>query len=350
VISKYSEGKATLVFCGSKKGAETLAGKLADTASVLTGGGGGGRGRGQGGGGGRQQQQQEQAERFSGLQNLKLKELMLSCGGGVAFHHAGLSAEDRACVEGLFQQGVVRVLCSTSTLAQGINSPAFLAIILGTTFWRGAGTDYEDLPVSAVLQMIGRAGRPGYDDRGVAVIMTSKDKEIAYTSMAEGQEVVESQLPARFHEALNAEVCSHVISNLDDAMRWLRSTFLWVRAHRNPCHYAALLPRDTSSPDADNSVGGRLKAYMLRTLAELEAEKVLRLGEPAVDVDAVADSSAQESKTVVPMVAGRVMSKTVCDMHMSFFFLLLYTPLRSRALCTAICFLSSCLYLLAFTC
>jgi len=315
VISKYSEGKSTLVFCGSKKGAETLAAKLAGTASVLTGGNGGGRGQGQGGG---RQQQQEQAERFLGLQNHKLKELMLSCGGAAAFHHAGLSAEDRACVEALFQQGVVRVLCSTSTLAQGINSPAFLAIVLGTTFWRGAGTGYEDLPVSAVLQMIGRAGRPGYDDRGVAVIMTSKDKELAYTSMAEGQEVVESQLPARFHEALNAEVCSHVISNLLDAMRWLRSTFLWVRAHRNPRHYAALLPRDTSSPDADNSVGGRLKAYMLRTLAELEAEEALRLGEPAVDVDAMPDSAAQESKTVVPMVAGRVMSKTVR-----------YTPLPS---------------------
>lgn len=313
VISKYSEGKATLVFCGSKKGAETLASKLADTTSMVMRGGGGRRGRGQDSG--RQQQQYEKVERFTGLQNQKLKDLLVSCGGAVAFHHAGLSAEDRACVEDLFQQGVVRVLCSTSTLAQGINSPAFLAIILGTTFWRGAGIGYEDLPVSAVLQMIGRAGRPGFDDRGVAVIMTSKDKELAYTSMADGQEVVESQLPARFHEALNAEVCSHVISDLDGAMRWLQSTFLWVRAHRNPRHYAALLPRDNSSPEVDNSVGGRLRAYMLRTLAELEAEEVLRLREPTISGSAIADLSAQNSKTVVPMVGGRVMSKTV--RHMS---------------------------------
>lgn len=93
--------------------------------------------------------------------------------------------------------------------------------------WRGAGLGYEDMPVSSVLQMIGRAGRPGFDDRkstlhvsvhkrkeatvspdpndapttgGVAVIMTSKDKQSRYEEMSAGQELVESQLTKRLHE------------------------------------------------------------------------------------------------------------------------------------------------------
>jgi ATP-dependent DNA helicase HFM1/MER3 len=307
VIGRYSEGKATLVFCGSKKGAEALATKLAGAGSGF---GFGNKQVGRGGMQGRSQQRLE-AERFSNIQNHKLKDLLLTSDGAVAFHHAGLTAEDRTCVETLFQQGVVRTLCSTSTLAQGINSPAFLAIILGTTFWRGTGTGYEDLPVSAVLQMIGRAGRPGYDDRGVAVIMTSKDKDLMYMSMAEGQEVVESQLPARFHESLNAEVCSNVISDLGDAIRWLRSTFLWVRTHRNPDYYTALLPRGTVCRDADNSIGEYLKAYMLRILAELEAENVLRLEKTVGLSRDGAPIENQETETIVPLVAGRVMSKTL---------------------------------------
>lgn len=55
----------------------------------------------------------------------------MRCNGQVAYHHAGISADDRAAVEKLFQQGQVRVLCSTSTLAVGINTPTYLVIIKG---------------------------------------------------------------------------------------------------------------------------------------------------------------------------------------------------------------------------
>lgn len=40
-----------------------------------------------------------------------------------------------------------------------------MLIDVGTVMWRGAGMGYEDMAVSSVLQMIGRAGRPGFDDR-----------------------------------------------------------------------------------------------------------------------------------------------------------------------------------------
>jgi len=59
------------------------------------------------------------------------RELISTGNGQVAFHHAGITADDRHFVEQLFQQGHIRVLCSTSTLAMGINSPCFCVIIKG---------------------------------------------------------------------------------------------------------------------------------------------------------------------------------------------------------------------------
>lgn len=67
------------------------------------------------------------------------RELLRKGSGQVAFHHAGICADDRACVERLFGQGQIRVLCSTSTLAVGINTPAHLVVIKGECVWKNRG-------------------------------------------------------------------------------------------------------------------------------------------------------------------------------------------------------------------
>jgi replicative superfamily II helicase len=64
-------------------------------------------------------------------ENQRLQEVLR---GGVAFHHAGLCPEDRTLVETLFMQGYIQVLCTTSTLAHGVNLPARLVVIKGSLF------------------------------------------------------------------------------------------------------------------------------------------------------------------------------------------------------------------------
>lgn len=51
---------------------------------------------------------------------------------GVGFHHAGMLRKDRNIVEKLFLEGKIRILVSTSTLAWGVNLPAYGVIIKGT--------------------------------------------------------------------------------------------------------------------------------------------------------------------------------------------------------------------------
>lgn len=59
---------------------------------------------------------------------------------------------------------------ATSTLAWGVNLPARLVIIKGTEFFDPKTSRYVDMPVTDILQMIGRAGRPGFDDKGIACV------------------------------------------------------------------------------------------------------------------------------------------------------------------------------------
>lgn len=80
---------------------------------------------------------------------------------GIGLHHAGLSSRDRDMVERLYLSGEIQVLVATATLAWGVNLPAHLVIVKGTEYFDGKISRYVDYPLTDVLQMVGRAGRPG---------------------------------------------------------------------------------------------------------------------------------------------------------------------------------------------
>ena len=62
-----------------------------------------------------------------------------------------------------------QVLVATSTLAWGVNTPTHLVIIKGTEFYDAPSKRYVDFPITDVLQMMGRAGRPQFDRHGECV-------------------------------------------------------------------------------------------------------------------------------------------------------------------------------------
>lgn len=168
------------------------------------------------------------------MEDKKLQELIVK--HGLAYHHAGLSTSDRETVETLFRQSKICVLCSTSTLATGVNLPAHLVIIKSTLQYTEAGySEYNDLDIR---QMIGRAGRAGYDTCGVAVILTSSQTEHIYRTISEGKLEIDSQLLHSFIEFLNTEISNQNIQSFSDAMKWLSYTFLHVRMSINPSKYS----------------------------------------------------------------------------------------------------------------
>jgi ATP-dependent DNA helicase HFM1/MER3 len=158
---------------------------------------------------------------------------------GVAFHHAGLTANDRAAIEKGYLGGDVNVICCTSTLAVGVNLPCHMVIIQNTVAYQSSGgapgcKEYSDLEV---MQMLGRAGRPQFDKSAVAIILTRLQKQPHYEKMVSGQEVLESCLHRNLIDHFNAEIGLGTITNASTAKRWLSGTFLYVRLKENPEHY-----------------------------------------------------------------------------------------------------------------
>ncbi len=113
---------------------------------------------------------------------------------GVGFHHAGLRAGHRAVVEEAFRARSLACICATPTLAAGVNVPARRVVVRDQE--RYTGTGMEPLPVLEVHQMCGRAGRPGLDPRGEAVLVgEAGSREELFERYVEGEpEAVHSRL------------------------------------------------------------------------------------------------------------------------------------------------------------
>eukprot|EP01029_Cantina_marsupialis_P030669 TRINITY_DN838_c0_g1_i3.p1 TRINITY_DN838_c0_g1~~TRINITY_DN838_c0_g1_i3.p1 ORF type:complete len:2186 (-),score=829.25 TRINITY_DN838_c0_g1_i3:132-6689(-) len=168
------------------------------------------------------------------VENKDLKELMPF---GFGIHHAGMTREDRNLVEDLFAAGHLRVLVSTATLAWGVNLPAHTVIILGTEIYSPEKGCMIPLSTLDMQQMLGRAGRPQFDELGEGIIITSHKEMTFYMSLMNNQLPVESQLIGRLCDALNAEVVMGSVQSVKEGADWLSYSFLSQRMAKSPSVY-----------------------------------------------------------------------------------------------------------------
>jgi ATP-dependent RNA helicase HelY len=88
---------------------------------------------------------------------------------GFASHHAGMLPTFKETVEQLFQQGLVKMVFATETLALGINMPARTVVLEKLVKWNGE--THADVTPGEYTQLTGRAGRRGIDIEGNAVVV-----------------------------------------------------------------------------------------------------------------------------------------------------------------------------------
>jgi antiviral helicase SLH1 len=177
--------------------------------------------------------------------NRELKELFET---GFGIHHAGMLRKDRNLSERMFETGVTRVLCCTSTLAWGVNLPAYAVLIKGTDVYDSSLGRFSDLSILDVLQIFGRAGRPQYESVGVGYIITPMDKLSHYVDAITSQHPIESKFKTGIIDALNAEVALGSVSNVADGTTWLSYTYLFTRMKRNPLAYGMLADEVVEDP------------------------------------------------------------------------------------------------------
>jgi len=155
---------------------------------------------------------------------------------GVAFHHAGLSKDDRDRIEQWFKEGKISILFSTSTLAWGVNLPARCVIVRDTKYHDPLEGEVDISPLD-LLQMLGRAGRPGYDDVGYGWIVCDRSDADRYRRLLREGTEIESHLAADLDAHLNAEIAMGTIDDLDAVLSWLETTYYYVRAASEPAAY-----------------------------------------------------------------------------------------------------------------
>ncbi len=150
------EGGQCLVFVNARRSTESLAVKFSDNMAKYVG---------------RKLTKQESNILEGGSEPTALgKKLALCVSCGTAFHNAGLTYKQRKYVEDNFRNGKIKCIIATPTLAAGINLPARRVIVRDTGRFE-ANVGMVPISVMEVKQMCGRAGRPGYDPYGEAVLI-----------------------------------------------------------------------------------------------------------------------------------------------------------------------------------
>ncbi|XP_058067138.1 helicase POLQ-like [Anopheles bellator] len=175
---------------------------------------------------------------------------------GVAYHHAGLTQDERRTIEDAFRAGVLSLIVCTSTLAAGVNLPAQRVIIrspyIGNSF----------LTLSRYKQMVGRAGRAGFGETGDAILvcaqrdipqvceMLCSPMDMAESALMEGER---AQFKSLILSAIGLDICG-----TRDALQTLvGSTLLSQQATRRQLDLAAITDETITQLYQGNAIKAR---------------------------------------------------------------------------------------------
>ncbi|CAI7657836.1 unnamed protein product [Penicillium manginii] len=206
------------------------------------------------------------------LARVQEQTLATSLTHGIGYYHEALSATDKRIVSHLFTIGAIQVLLASREVCWELDLTAHLVIVMNTQFFDGREHRYIDYPISEILQMFGKASRPGQDKIGRGVLMVPAVKREYYKKFLNEALPVESHLQVYLHDAFVTEASTRTVSSTQDAVDWMTYTYFYRRLLANPSFYGL----------ADVSHEGLstfLSELVENTLKELSEAKIIDLDE-----------------------------------------------------------------------
>ncbi|KIW33062.1 uncharacterized protein PV07_04561 [Cladophialophora immunda] len=206
------------------------------------------------------------------LERINERALAESLTHGIGYYHEALSTSDKRIVSHLFKIGAIQVMLASRDVCWEIPFTAHLVIVMGTQYFVGREHRYVDYQISEILQMFGRACRPGEDDIGKGVLMVSAVKREYYKKFLNEALPIESHLQAWLHDAFVTEISTKTIASTQDAVDWTTYTYFYRRLLANPSFYGL---NDTSH----DGLSTHLSELIETTLKELSDAKIIDLDE-----------------------------------------------------------------------
>jgi len=95
---------------------------------------------------------------------------------GIGVHHAGLSDDIRALMEWLFEEGELKFLVATTTIAQGVNFPV-AGVVMASHQYPSKDMSPQDMPPEDFWNIAGRAGRVGQGSLGIVALVADTESK-----------------------------------------------------------------------------------------------------------------------------------------------------------------------------
>ncbi|KKA23733.1 Pre-mRNA splicing helicase [Rasamsonia emersonii CBS 393.64] len=206
------------------------------------------------------------------LDRIHERTLAESISHGIGYYHEALSTNDKRIVSHLFKIGAIQVMLASRDVCWEIDLTAHLVIIMGTQFYEGREHRYIDYPISEILQMFGRASRPGQDKIGKGVLMVPQVKRDYYKKFLNEALPIESNLQIYLHDAFVTEISTKTIASTQDAVDWMTYTYFYRRLLANPSFYGL-------SDVSHEGLSTFLSELVENTLKELSEAKIIDLDE-----------------------------------------------------------------------
>lgn len=206
------------------------------------------------------------------LERINERALADSISHGIGYYHEALSTTDKRIVTHLYKIGAIQVMLASRDVCWEITFTAHLVIVMGTQFFEGREHRYIDYPISEILQMFGRATRPGQDKIGKGVLMVPAVKREYYKKFLNEALPIESHLQVYLHDAFVTEISTKTITSTQDAVDWTTYTYFYRRLLANPSYYGL---NDVSH----EGLSTHLSELVENTLKELTEAKIIDLDE-----------------------------------------------------------------------